>query len=107
MEAALPRVEARSAGLADAVSTIVSQKAEVSERLIAVINTLSENGAVMESRFTFGALRGLMTLYKEGYVDENTFRRLLRQEIARLLKRKFLRTIWDDPRVLWNALKTD
>ncbi|MDD5630355.1 MAG: hypothetical protein PHU21_14920 [Elusimicrobia bacterium] len=67
----------------------------LADRLIAVVTAFTEQGLRLDGRFTFGAFKGLMTLYGEAYVSEEGFRALLAREIASLLKRKFPRTLAD------------
>jgi len=77
------------------VVKIVQGQSSFSDRLIALVSAFSAAGLPLEGRFTFGAFKGLMTLYGERYVPEEGFRELLARKIASLLKWKFPRTLKD------------
>ncbi|OGR48135.1 MAG: hypothetical protein A2X40_05395 [Elusimicrobia bacterium GWC2_65_9] len=71
------------------VAKILVGGGSMADRIIALVTAFAGQGVAMEGRFTFGAFKGLMTLYGEAYVPEEGFRRLLAGEIARILKAKF------------------
>ena len=59
------------------------------DRMVALVSAFAERGARLDGRFTFGALKGLMTLYGENYVPEAGLRALLSRRVAALLRSKF------------------
>lgn len=61
---------------------------DLAARVIAVVNAFADAGAPIDGRFSFGALKGLMTLYGEGYVKPERFEALLKDEIKTLMLRK-------------------
>lgn len=81
--------------LRDELRRILAGDASLPDRLIAVVSAFTEQGLRLDGKFTFGAFKGLMTLYGESYVSEEGFRALLSREITSLLKRKFPRTLAD------------
>lgn len=85
----------RPEGLAEAVSSSLSEKSSMSERLISLSNAFAGHGAPFEQRFSFGALKGLLTLYGERYVSDEEFERLLRREIGHVLKAKLPLALWE------------
>ncbi|MFA5140866.1 MAG: AarF/UbiB family protein [Elusimicrobiota bacterium] len=61
---------------------------KVSDRLIGILTALTEAGFVIDRRYIFGAMKGLLILYGEGYVDESSFMRVMEGEVRSLyLKR--------------------
>lgn len=82
-------------GLADEVLSVLSEKKDVPDRLISLANAFSEHGAPFEQKFSFGALKGLLTLYGERYVSDEDFGRLLRSEIEKILRKKFSLVFWE------------
>jgi ubiquinone biosynthesis protein len=81
--------------LQDKLGDILAGKGSLPDRLIALVSAFTEQGQRLDGKFTFGAFKGLMTLYGESYVSEEGFRALLSREIASLLKRKLPRTLAD------------
>src|SRR5215471_6983293 len=58
------------------------------DRMIDLVDDLSELGIRLEKKFTFGALKGLMILFGENYVDPPAFAAILEDEIRHLLMTK-------------------
>ncbi|MCX5795971.1 MAG: AarF/UbiB family protein [Elusimicrobia bacterium] len=81
--------------LREELRKVLAGEGSMSDRLIALVSAFTEQGLRLDGKFTFGAFKGLMTLYGESYVSEEGFRALLAREIASLLKRKFPRTLAD------------
>ena len=52
----------------------------------------------MDEKLLASGLKGLMTLSKDGYVDAETFRSLVKKEAGRLLAAKSLRWVKEDPK---------
>lgn len=77
------------------VVRILAGEDSMPDRLIALVSAFAARGPRLDGRFTFGAFKGLMTLYSEGYVGDAGFRALLSREIASLLRRKWPRTLAD------------
>ena len=73
----------------------VSGGGSMADRLIGLVTAFADQGLGLDGEFTFGAFKGLMTLFGEGYVPEEGFRQLLGREIASLLKWKFPQTLLD------------
>jgi hypothetical protein len=63
---------------------------DIEGRLTALIRVFSKHGIDVDRHFLAGALKGLMTLMREGYVDRNTFMALIRDEIKQMLVLKKL-----------------
>lgn len=59
-----------------------------SERIIGMVNELSEASVPLERRFSFGVLKGLMIAEGEGYVPDGEFEKELRSEAERLMRSK-------------------
>ena len=58
--------------------------AAMSDALIGVVTELAEGGIPLERRFLFGALKGLMVLYGENYIQPDQFNTILRKELQKL-----------------------
>ncbi|MBI5239043.1 MAG: hypothetical protein HY926_01085 [Elusimicrobia bacterium] len=86
------------ASLREAVRGILAGEGSLPDRLVGLVTAFAQQGAALDGKFTFGAFKGLMTLFGEGYVSEEGFRALLAREIASLLKRKLPRTLADERR---------
>jgi|GEM_PF-4325854 len=82
--------------LRDAVRKTLAGEGSLSDRLIALVAAFTEQGVRLDGKFTFGAFKGLMTLYGESYMSDEGFRALLSREISSLLKRKLPKTLADD-----------
>lgn len=61
---------------------------DLAARVISVVNAFAEAGVPIDGRFSFGALKGLMTLYGEEYVSPEKFKEILKEEIRSLMIRK-------------------
>lgn len=70
-------------------------ESSLEDRIVRLMNAFADAGAPLADRFSFGAFKGLLTLYGEGYVPPETFRAILSGEIERSLKRKWLRVVLD------------
>ncbi len=60
------------------------------EAIVEIVESFARHDVTFEKRFSFGALKGLMTLAGEGYVAPNEFERIMEEEIGRLLYAKVL-----------------
>ena len=72
---------------------VLSGGAGLTDKIIALAAAFAQRGVRLNGKFTFGAFKGLMTLYGEGYVAEDGFRALLAREVTRLLKKKLPLTL--------------
>ncbi|MDE2292962.1 MAG: AarF/ABC1/UbiB kinase family protein, partial [Elusimicrobia bacterium] len=70
----------------------------LSDRLAALVSAFEASGLRLDGKLTFGALKGLMTLYGEGYVGAEDFGARLGREVETLLKRKLPLTLVDRAR---------
>ncbi|MBI4677714.1 MAG: hypothetical protein HY748_09025 [Elusimicrobia bacterium] len=89
-EGAAPRVPD---ALRSEILKVLSGGSGLADKVITLAAAFAEQGVRLDGKFTFGAFKGLMTLYGEGYVAEDGFRGLLAREITRLLKKKLPRTL--------------
>ncbi len=80
------------------VGRIVSGGGRMQDQIVALVGAFAEQGAPLAGRFTFGALKGLMTLAGENYLPDAAFRASLAREISALLRRKLPRTVLDSGR---------
>jgi len=84
--------------LEEALAAALREERPAMEKLVRVLNAFAEQGAELDGRFSFGAFKGLLTLYGEKYVPEEAFREGLSQEVSRLLRTKALPLLWDSLR---------
>jgi predicted unusual protein kinase regulating ubiquinone biosynthesis (AarF/ABC1/UbiB family) len=66
-----------------------------SDKLIALMNALAEHGVTFKTKFSFGALKGLIILQGEHYVSDAEFERLLGASVERVLRQKAPRYLLD------------
>ncbi len=59
------------------------------EELQEIISLLAEKDIILDDIFSFGALKGLMTLKGENFVNESSFEAILKSEIKDLYKAKW------------------
>jgi predicted unusual protein kinase regulating ubiquinone biosynthesis (AarF/ABC1/UbiB family) len=80
------------------LSTLLSGHESFVSKIADIVNALVTAGVELENKFTFGALKGLMVLFGEGYVSDAQFTQLLREEISHLMASKA-------PALLWGQLR--
>ncbi|MFA6003311.1 MAG: AarF/UbiB family protein, partial [Elusimicrobiota bacterium] len=77
------------------IEKVLAGDGSLPDRIIALVTAFADHGLRLDGKFTFGAFKGLMTLFGEDYVPEEGFRKMLSQEIAYLLKKKLPLSIAD------------
>jgi predicted unusual protein kinase regulating ubiquinone biosynthesis (AarF/ABC1/UbiB family) len=58
----------------------IFQEQDFKKLSLTLLETLAENGIVLEDRFSVGAIKGLLTLYSEPYVSHEVFKKILAEE---------------------------
>jgi predicted unusual protein kinase regulating ubiquinone biosynthesis (AarF/ABC1/UbiB family) len=58
------------------------------DRLVDLLNSLADRGLRMDTRFSFGAFKGLMLLAGEEYVSPQAFAKIFREETEPLMRTK-------------------
>ena len=82
--------------LRNAVHTVLKRHyVNEADRIVDVVNALAENGLVLDRKFSFGGLKGLVVLMGEEYVTPAEFRALLGEEVKKVLLKKAPVTIKD------------
>ncbi|OFZ47527.1 MAG: hypothetical protein A2417_02585 [Bdellovibrionales bacterium RIFOXYC1_FULL_37_79] len=72
--------------LIDKLTIAVAGEKKSSEKIIKVLNLLSEEGGFLKKPYLFG-LKGLLTLSRNGYVTENQFKNILSKQATAFLEK--------------------
>ena len=74
--------------LTETIQNLSQNKTDIKESILKVIDILMNNGVKIESNYLFGALKGLIILYGENYVQSEDFKKIMKSEITDLLIKK-------------------
>lgn len=58
------------------------------DKIIKIVEAFGDNGVHFKDQFTFGAIKGMMTLHGEQYVDNESLSAVLKDEVQKLLTQK-------------------
>ena len=81
--------------LAARLNAAMASGGDNTQLLVDLLKSFNESGVIFAGRFSFGALKGLMTLYGEDYVSPAEFDAIFERHIRGVLGRKAVRTALD------------